>query len=86
MEAAAIPEIKEALRRVTTSDCERAAEAALALDTADAVEELVAGTFAPSLYDLLTGSAEDGTYGREPSTDTQMRGPLNTIPDGPRDE
>ena len=43
MEAAAIPEIKEALRRVTTTDCERAAEAALALDTAEAVEELVAG-------------------------------------------
>ena len=87
MEAAAIPEIKEALRRVTTSDCERAAEAALALDTADAVEELVAGTFAPSLYDLLTGSAEDGTYGSEPPTDTQqIRAPMNTIPDGPRDE
>jgi phosphotransferase system enzyme I (PtsI) len=81
MEAAAIPEIKEALRRVTTSDCERAAEAALALDTADAVEELVAGTFAPNLYDLLTGTAEDGSYGSEPPTDTAMRSPLNTIPD-----
>src|SRR5580704_14557602 len=64
MEAAAIPEIKEALRRVSTSDCERAAEAALALDTAEAVEELVAGTFAPSLFDLLTGS-EDGSYGED---------------------
>ena len=63
MEAAAIPEIKEALRRVSTSDCERAAEAAHALDTAEAVEELVAGTFAPTLFDLLTGSAEDGPYG-----------------------
>ena len=56
MEAAAIPEIKEALRRVTVMECEKAAEAALACDTADAVEELVAGTFAPGLYDLLTGS------------------------------
>jgi phosphotransferase system enzyme I (PtsI) len=82
MEAAAIPEIKEALRRVTTGECERAAEAALSLDTAEAVEELVAGTFAPSLYDLLTGSAEEGSYGPEPITDTQMRAPLNTIPDG----
>jgi phosphotransferase system enzyme I (PtsI) len=87
MEAAAIPEIKEALRRVTTSDCERAAEAALALDTADAVEELVAGTFAPSLYDLLTGSAEDGSYGSESplmdaDTVPQMSSPSNTIPDG----
>jgi phosphotransferase system enzyme I (PtsI) len=81
MEAAAIPEIKEALRRVTSGDCERAAEAALALDTADAVEELVAGTFAPHLYDLLTGTAEEGTYGSEPPTDTGIRGPLKTIPD-----
>jgi phosphotransferase system enzyme I (PtsI) len=78
MEAAAIPEIKEALRRVTTADCERAAEAALALDTADAVEELVAGTFAPGLFDLLTGTAEAGTY----STDEDSgRGPAHTIPD-----
>ena len=72
---------------MTTSDCERAAEAALALDTADAVEELVAGTFAPSLYDLLTGSAEDARTGAEPPTDTQpIRARMNTIPDGPRDE
>jgi phosphotransferase system enzyme I (PtsI) len=65
MEAAAIPEIKEALRRVSTSDCERAAEAALALDTAEAVEELIAGTFAPRLFDLLTGSADE-PYSGEP--------------------
>ena len=64
MEAAAIPEIKEALRRVTMEDCERAAEGALALDTAEAVEELIAGTFAPGLFDLLTGT-EDGSYGGE---------------------
>jgi phosphotransferase system enzyme I (PtsI) len=63
MEAAAIPEIKEALRRVTSGDCERTAEAALALDTAEAVEELIAGTFAPSLFDLLTGSTEGNPYG-----------------------
>ena len=61
MEAAAIPEIKEALRRVTVAECEQAAEAALACDTADAVEELIAGTFAPGLYDLLTGNAFDET-------------------------
>jgi phosphotransferase system enzyme I (PtsI) len=65
MEAAAIPEIKEAMRRVTTDDCERAAEGALALDTAEAVEELIAGTFAPGLFDLLTGT-DDAAYGTEP--------------------
>jgi phosphotransferase system enzyme I (PtsI) len=77
MEAAAIPEIKEAIRRVTMADCERAAEAALALDTAEAVEELVAGAFAPSLFDLLTGT-EEGSYGEEIDA---AREPLGTIPD-----
>jgi phosphotransferase system enzyme I (PtsI) len=81
MEAAAIPEIKEALRRVSTSDCERAAEAALALDTAEAVEELVAGTFAPGLFDLLTGSADE-PYGGTAETDTDVaREPMKTVPD-----
>ena len=77
MEAAAIPEIKEALRRVTMADCERAAEAALALDTAEAVEELVAGAFAPSLFDLLTGT-EEGSYGEELAAPRES---LQTIPD-----
>jgi phosphotransferase system enzyme I (PtsI) len=78
MEAAAIPEIKEALRRVSSSDCERTAEAALAMDTADAVEELIAATFAPTLIDLLT-ETEDNPYGAEPP-DSQ-REPLQTLPD-----
>ncbi len=82
MEAAAIPEIKEALRRVTTSDCERAAEAALGLDTAEAVEELIAGVFAPGLFDLLTGSADE-PYGGLGEADTDVaRDPMRTIPDG----
>jgi phosphotransferase system enzyme I (PtsI) len=59
MEAAAIPEIKEAIRRVTVAECERAAEAALACDSAEAVEELCAREFAPRFFDLLTGSAEE---------------------------
>ncbi len=80
MEAAAIPEIKEALRRVTTADCERAAEAAHGLDTAEAVEELIAGFFAPSLFDLLTGSSQDGPYSAgEPYT--SARDAARTIPD-----
>jgi phosphotransferase system enzyme I (PtsI) len=79
MEAAAIPEIKEALRRVATADCERAAEAALSLDTAEAVEELVAGTFAPSLFDLLTGS-EDGTYAEAEEPVTSPDG-MKTLPE-----
>jgi phosphotransferase system enzyme I (PtsI) len=59
MEAAAIPEIKEALRRVTVTECERAAEAALACDSSDAVEELVAREFAPRFFDLLAGTADE---------------------------
>ena len=59
------------------TDCERAAEAALALDTAEAVEELVAGAFAPSLFDLLTGT-EAGSYGEEVDS---TRPPQPTIPD-----
>ena len=66
MEAAAIPEIKEAMRRVSLVDCEQAAQKALELDTADAVEALVAAAFAPSLFDLLSGSSEAGTYDSDP--------------------
>jgi phosphotransferase system enzyme I (PtsI) len=58
MEAAAIPEIKEVIRRVSVAECEATATAALACDTADDVEGLVARAFAPRLYDLLTGSGE----------------------------
>jgi phosphotransferase system enzyme I (PtsI) len=58
MEAAAIPEIKEALRRVSVAECEVIAHAALASDSAEAVEGLVARAFAPRLYDLLTGSSD----------------------------
>jgi phosphotransferase system enzyme I (PtsI) len=76
MEAAAIPEIKEAVRRITTIDCERAAEAALTLDTAEAVEELIAGTFAPGLFDLLTGNDDDAPYEQEPAA-----GARPTLPD-----
>jgi phosphotransferase system enzyme I (PtsI) len=79
MEAAAIPEIKEALRRVTTVDTERTAEAALALDTAESVEELIAGTFAPGLFDLLMGSAEEGSYGEAYAVGRDL---MRTIPDG----
>jgi phosphotransferase system enzyme I (PtsI) len=79
MEAAAIPEIKEAIRRVTSVDCAKTAEAVLALDTAEAVEELIAGTFAPGLFDLLAGSTEAGSYG--PETDSEGRIPARTIPD-----
>ncbi|AUX24667.1 phosphoenolpyruvate-protein phosphotransferase [Sorangium cellulosum] len=58
MEAAAIPEIKETLRRVTVAEAEAVAAEALACATAEEVECCVAAAFAPDLYDLLTGERE----------------------------
>lgn len=57
MEAAAIPEIKETLHRVTLAEAEAAAAEAMRMRTAEEIEHLVAETFAPRLYDLLTGEA-----------------------------
>lgn len=57
MEAAAIPEIKETLRRVTLAEAESTAAEAMRMRTAEEIEHLVAETFAPRLYDLLTGEA-----------------------------
>ncbi|MBK9266653.1 MAG: phosphoenolpyruvate--protein phosphotransferase [Polyangiaceae bacterium] len=55
MEAAAIPEIKEALRRVTLDEAEAVAQEALRYGTAEEIETCIAESFAPRLYDLLTG-------------------------------
>ncbi len=59
MEAAAIPELKEAIRRVSIDECERAATEALACDSAEAVVEVCAREFAPRLMDLISGSADE---------------------------
>lgn len=64
MEAAAIPEIKEAVRRLTATEAAAIAELALACDSAEAVEELLARELAPRLVDLLAGIADDVTAGR----------------------
>ncbi len=64
MEAAAIPEIKEAIRRLTVTEAETIAKHALACDSAEAVEELLARELAPRLIDLLAGIAEDVTITR----------------------
>lgn len=57
MEAAAIPEIKETLRRVTLAEAETVAAEAMRMRTAEEIEDLVVETFAPRLSDLLTGEA-----------------------------
>jgi phosphotransferase system enzyme I (PtsI) len=59
MEAAAIPEIKEAIRRLSVGECEAVAQQALACDSADGVEEVLAREIAPRLVDLLAGLADD---------------------------
>jgi len=53
MEAAAIAEIKETLRRVTVEECESLANETLQLGTAAEVELAVAETFATRLSDIL---------------------------------
>ncbi len=55
MEAAAIPEIKEALRRINLAEAEGVAAEAMRLSTAEDVEHAMAAAFAPRLFDLLTG-------------------------------
>jgi phosphotransferase system enzyme I (PtsI) len=53
MEAAAIAEIKETLRRATLDECISLADRAMLLSTAAEVELCVAESFAPRLSDLL---------------------------------
>jgi phosphotransferase system enzyme I (PtsI) len=65
VEPSAIPELKEALGRIPLGDATRAAEEALSLTSAEEVELLVASTFAPRLFDLLSGDDEN----RPPDTD-----------------
>ncbi len=55
MEAAAIPEIKEAIRRISIVEAESLAARALACDSAEAVESLLVGELAPRIGDLLRG-------------------------------
>ena len=58
MEAAAIPEIKETLRRVSVAEAEAVAAQAVGHPTAEEVEHCVAEAFAPRLYDLLSGEGD----------------------------
>ncbi len=54
MEAAAIPEIKEAFRRISLTDAESVAAEAMGLSTSAEVEHCVASAFATRFYDLLS--------------------------------
>jgi phosphoenolpyruvate-protein phosphotransferase (PTS system enzyme I) len=58
MESVAIPEIKEAIRRMQRSELERVAQQALSLASAAEVERLLEQSFAPRLADLLGGQPE----------------------------
>ena len=64
MEGAAVPEVKECLRRVYREEAEQVAMECLSLDTAERVEQHVARAFAPRLVDLLQGEVDqDGDNG-----------------------
>jgi phosphoenolpyruvate-protein phosphotransferase (PTS system enzyme I) len=64
MEAAAIPEIKEAIRRLSVPEAEAIAVRALECDSAEGVEQLLATEIAPRLVDLLAGLEEDSAVSR----------------------
>lgn len=64
MEPAAIPEIKAALLRVTREELELVARQALDLPTAQDVEHLLAVSFAPRVFDLLSGDAANAPRAR----------------------
>ena len=55
MEGSAIPELKEAISRVSLVEAERLADDALACSTAEEVERMVTETYAPYFADLLDG-------------------------------
>jgi phosphotransferase system enzyme I (PtsI) len=55
MEAGAIPEIKEAIRRITLEEAEAVAKSALASESSEEVEAMVRHAFAERLRDLLAG-------------------------------
>jgi phosphotransferase system enzyme I (PtsI) len=56
MEGAAIPELKEAISRVSMHELELLADAALASATAEEVERMVTEGYAPCFADLLDGA------------------------------
>jgi phosphotransferase system enzyme I (PtsI) len=57
MEAAAIPEIKEALHRVSLAEAVAVAAEAMTQESAEDVERTLAAAFAPRLFDLLPTSS-----------------------------
>ena len=57
MEASAIPEIKEALHRVSLPEAQAVAAEALRQESAEDVERALAAAFAPRLFDLLADAA-----------------------------
>ena len=75
MEAAAIPEIKEAIRRLTVPEAEAIALKALDCDSAEAVEEVLARELAPRFMDLLAGLADEVMSSRSSA-------PPSSSPDG----
>jgi phosphotransferase system enzyme I (PtsI) len=58
MEPGAIAEIREVIRRSSYEEAHGVAMRALDLATADEVEHALAETFAPRLYDILSGDSE----------------------------
>ncbi len=68
MEGSAIPELKEAISRISILEAEQLADEALACATAEEVERMVTETYAPYFADLLDGEpAFDAGVPRSPA-------------------
>jgi phosphotransferase system enzyme I (PtsI) len=81
MESVAIPEVKEAIRRMRRSELERVAKKALEMSSAAEVETLLLDAFEPRLTDLLTGAPESSPHSVRPDgarADSAPEGPTSS--------
>lgn len=76
MESVAIPEIKEALKRVSVPELEQLARSALELPSATQVQELLVDALEPRLRDILTGEPDSvpGSLRRPVARSSSKRG------------
>ncbi len=75
MESVAIPEIKQALKRVSVPELEQLARSALELPTAAQVQELLVDALEPRLRDILSGEPNfvpDGSLGPRPGSQNSL--------------
>jgi phosphotransferase system enzyme I (PtsI) len=80
MESMALPEVKEAIRRVSCRELEAMANQALGMSTAVEVERLLTETLEPRLHDILTGTPASVPSSRHLAS---SRAPTSLVPASP---